>query len=215
MPSCTSLWTFDALFATRAPIPALHADAYSLSPIMQLIHACLHRVSHFHSPYRIDSPSDDAPSDDKADQQVGSKAVYHQSAGDRLIWLLDIHLIAGRLSADDWRKLVSICREKRICAVVADTLDATTDAFGLNVDGDIRIALASAVKEPSRALLKVGRIGNWYAEITGLPRWRDRLQLLLEHLLPPPAYMLQRYPGRSLLWLPLLYPWRIVRGLIG
>jgi hypothetical protein len=49
-------------------------------------------------------------------------------------------------------------------------------------------------------------------ELRSLPRWRDRITLLGEHLFPPPDYMLEKYAVTSRTWLPMLYLKRGIHG---
>ena len=56
--------------------------------------------------------------------------VAHHNDADDLIWLYDIHLLAGRLSADGWRELTALARWTQVTAVCAAGLEAAADAFG-------------------------------------------------------------------------------------
>ena len=66
--------------------------------------------------------------------------------------------------------------------------------------------------ERSAAHLRTGSLGYFLTELRSLPRWRDRIAYLGEHLFPPSDYMLEKYALRSRAWLPVLY---LQRGVLG
>ena len=51
------------------------------------------------------------------------------------------------------------------------------------------------------------------ADIAALPRWRDRVALVAEHVFPSSGYMRSAYPRCPPLLLPFAYAHRIVRGM--
>lgn len=72
----------------------------------------------------------------------------------------------------------------------------------------------AAPKEPSRAYVEgpVSKRDGLLTDLAALPSWRDRARLLREHAFPPAAFMQQRY-GRTARWLlPALYVHRIATG---
>lgn len=54
---------------------------------------------------------------------------------------------------------------------------------------------------------------EFWAELSGKRTWQQRLSLAWENLVPPPAYMQQRYHVHPPALLPLYYPYRWLRGI--
>jgi hypothetical protein len=139
----------------------------------------------------------------------------HHQQHDRLVWLYDIHLLAGTLDEAGWARVVSTATERGISAVCRHGLEATALRFGTAVPASVLASLdASGRDEPSRAYTERTqlRIDVLRADLRLLPRWRDRLQLVTEHAFPPASFILARYAVRQRLLLPVLYAHRIVTG---
>jgi hypothetical protein len=66
--------------------------------------------------------------------------------------------------------------------------------------------------EYSAAYLRKSNIRHLLTEFRALPRWRDRITLLGEHLFPPSDYMLEKYAVTCRAWLPWLYLQRGIHG---
>ena len=60
--------------------------------------------------------------------------------------------------------------------------------------------------------LRAGKMRRLLIEVRSLPRWRDRITLLGEHLFPPAGYMLEKYAVTSRASLPMLYLQRGIHG---
>jgi hypothetical protein len=135
----------------------------------------------------------------------------------RLIWLYDIHLLAGRLSALEWDEVVTLAARCGLSATVVDGLDAASALLGtvvpseavdrLRLDGadtdtDVRAFLTSHPAKIDVALSDWKRLHGWPA----------RARFLREHLFPSAVYMRQHYNRSSSVALPLLYAHRIVAG---
>jgi hypothetical protein len=182
------LLTYDELAAEAQPVPALGPHARTPGPLHALLVACVHPVMH------------------------------HRNI-ERLIWVHDIHLLASRLGDSDLDRFADLAIAKHVAALCAHGLATTRKRFpSANLDRTIARLAASRQTESSAAYLCPDR--RWHheliANLRGLPRWRDRLQLLREVALPAPGYMLNAYegpvcePGAALL--PMLYIHRLVRG---
>jgi hypothetical protein len=103
---------------------------------------------------------------------------------------------------------------KGICQVTSRGLDLAADHLGLEIPARVRRSLRrSTAREPTAEYLAGGfrKVDILRADLAALG-WRDRLTLLREHLLPPPAFVLRASGQRSTLLLPVLYIIRIVRG---
>lgn len=143
------------------------------------------------------------------------KAAHHQT--DRLIWLLDIHLLAERLSPGAGEQVRQLAREWRVTLLVRQGLLDAHAAFR----GERAMALAEVMDTD-------GAAGEEYTAkfLAGAPtgaravagelrvlRGRRRLAFLRELMFPTARYMRRRYAHRR--WTPLavLYLERmILRG---
>ncbi len=143
--------------------------------------------------------------------------VMHHRNIDRPIWFHDIHLLVSRLPTADLERFGSLAVSKGVSAICARQLALTSECFrtGRTV---ILPPRSVAANEPSAIYLSARR--RWHHElwwnVRSLRRWRDRVRLMREVLLPPPQYMLDSYHLRApgLLLLPVLYVHRGVHGAV-
>jgi hypothetical protein len=144
--------------------------------------------------------------------------MHHQNV-ERLIWVYDVHLLASRLSADDFDRFAELARVKGWAAIAAQQLERAHLRFGTCVPERVTTRLAEAADEPSASYLRAGR--RWHHELTsnlrGLGSWQDRWRLLGEVVFPSPRYMLESYgitPGPlARLVVPPLYLVRVASGI--
>jgi hypothetical protein len=103
----------------------------------------------------------------------------------------------------------------QIAGLCADGLRAARGAFGSQLPADIEAALDEAsAGEPSRIYLdgQVTKSDVLVSDLRSLPTWNARLKLLREHVLPPAAFIHQRYGIRTRMLLPALYLHRLITG---
>jgi len=145
-------------------------------------------------------------------------AMHHRN-DERLLWILDIHLLASGLSPAELDEFEALARTKKVAAVCRRGLQQAQTVFGTLVAADLIARLNhTAGPEPSAAYLASER--RWHhetiASLRALPRLGDRARLLREVLLPSPGYMLGAYGLRDKplgTWLlPALYVHRNVQG---
>ena len=145
------------------------------------------------------------------------RAAHHGGSGE-LLWLLDISLLARRLSADEWRMAVDTARTGQVAALVQRGLELSEGAFGLPVPPDVRRDLrqAALVPEPSAVFLRedLRPLDRLRADVAALGAARGA-RLVAEHLFPPASSMRHKYRLRSDALLPLAYARRIVGGATG
>lgn len=174
----------DALLTRAVPVPALGASARAASTPDALLLACVHRVAHH--------AGDDDP-----------------------IWAYDIRLLLESLDADEAEAFVECVRRAAVEAVVADGVDVARRRFRAHVPARLETLLrAPRADEATAAFLRRGRrqVDDLASDLAALPRWRDRLRLVREHLFPPAAYMSARYALPTPALLPLAYVHRIAAG---
>jgi hypothetical protein len=177
--------TFDELESRAIAIATLGPSARTLGHINALLVACLHRVAH------------------------------HADAID-FLWLWDIHLLLERLSTDDRERFIALAERTGMRAICARGLQLANDLFGTAGAAEMAARLAKthdgSTKEPSSRFLGGARaITVLRTDLTTLP-WRDRLQLIRDHLFPSTVYMRARYPRWPPALLPFAYVDRIARG---
>jgi hypothetical protein len=171
----------------RDRVPILRGGPHAFGPSAPhaLLLACIHRTAHHHN-------------------------------SERLIWLVDLRLLAASLSPEGWQEVVDTAAAKGISQVVAAGLRAAQELVNAPVPPIVlhQLNLAPA-PEPDMEDFVEGRhsaaavIRSDWRRLHG---WRDRVAFLREHLLPAPAYMMEKYGTRSRAVLPLLYLHRVAAG---
>lgn len=144
-------------------------------------------------------------------------AMHHQNA-ERVLWTYDTHLLASRLTDNEFREFAQRARQKQVAAICAHELRRAEARLATRIPAEVVRALDAAAVEPSAAYLASHR--RWHDEVASslraMPSLGDRVRLVREVLLPRPSYMLGAYglQGKPLAhWLlPALYVHRNVRG---
>jgi hypothetical protein len=146
------------------------------------------------------------------------RASHHHDSGD-LLWLFDIHLLAGRLTAEDVEALIETARRTGSGRVCARGLRLAAACFETTLPCSLVSDLqrTSEGRQLSSVYLRSGtrKADLLLADLGAIPGWRGRVRLLREHLFPPADYMMESFGTSSRFWLPVLYGWRIVRGARG
>jgi hypothetical protein len=143
--------------------------------------------------------------------------VAHHRDADRLVWLYDIHLIAGRLSAEDWGRFATLCNSRGVARVCWWSLERTREAFGTVLPAQILEDLGGThprTEHETAAFLVPGRrhVEQVVGDLRALRSWKDRVRLVGQHLFPSPVYMRSRYAPASSAPLPVLYVRRVMYG---
>ncbi len=178
---------YEELKLRSVPLAALGKHARALAPADALLLACMHRVHHIHSPFCVD--------------------------GDRLIWLYDIHLLIDTMSLRELMEFTRLAENKGMRAICSEGLLRARQCFGTRIPEEVLLSLSkTGSTESSAAHLRAGGMRRLLTELRSLPRWRDRITLLREHLFPRADYMLEKYALTSRAWLPMLYLQRGIHG---
>jgi hypothetical protein len=179
--------TYHELLAEAVPVPSLGAHARAAGHVHALLLACIHPVMH------------------------------HRNS-ERLLWLYDIHLLASRLPGTDLDRFAQLAIARNVSSICRHQLARSAARFGTPVPAPVLARLeADGGVEQSQMYLQHDR--RWHNELAsslnGLPRWRDRVRLLREVILPRPGYLLTMYglPPWAFILLPGLYTHRCLRGL--
>ncbi len=143
--------------------------------------------------------------------------VAHLPAGnaDRLIWLYDIHLLAQRLTDEQWQQWMMLAEERGVCGPCLDGLRTAQPVFETVLPDEIQRRLrASADREgwfDPRLARKRWRL-EWL-NFRALPSTTARLRWLGQYLFPDAGYLRRKYGFRHSLGLPWFYGVRIVQGI--
>lgn len=145
----------------------------------------------------------------------------HHAKDPSLKWSLDVALLAPRFTADAASAFCARVTCAGASALVADALTRARELMSGNAAGapllqpDLIMRLAAdGAADPSRLWLdpQRDRLQDALDDLHALPTWRDRIRLVREHLLPPPAFVRARYGVRMNVLLPVVYGHRIVTG---
>jgi hypothetical protein len=160
-------------------------------PVDALLHACAHRAA------RIPVYGTDA------------------DPGDRLIWLMDIRVLAEALDGARWSEFAGLARKHGLCGICLSGLEAARAALGAPVPEAILGSLreGAARPEPSAALLGGDRWKILAGELRSLPDLGQRVRYLIERTLPPSAYVREKYQSMARWPLPALYARHLTEGL--
>ena len=139
------------------------------------------------------------------------RAAHHADADD-LIWIYDIHLIATRLEAGQWREFVKEAIDRQVAGISARGLSLAVGRFHTGVPDGVMRRL-SAMQEPSVVLLRrdLRPVDRLAIDLTALGL-RQRARLLREHLFPPASYVRKKYGVQNSVILPAVYAYRILAG---
>ena len=138
--------------------------------------------------------------------------VAHHTADEDPIWLLDVHLLASRLDETDWDTVVETARSGRVTAICAAELSVASAQLDTRVPSDVQRRLGAMRGEPSARYLHArSRLHRVWLDLMDRP---DRWHAVRSRVWPSRAYMRWKY-GRSDVWLPALYLWRLGAGAAG
>lgn len=155
---------FEELWEASIPVPELHPDARGLGRVHALIHALLHRITAF----------------------PGGRQ-------NRLIWLYDIHLLAGGCDASQWQEVLQMCRDRKIATPCLDGLRASREFFGTAIPQDVETQLHALMPGETWQLGNtLGQGGMDRAHLGALP-WPKKLRWLWRKLVPSVEFMRYRY----------------------
>jgi hypothetical protein len=188
------LFGYEELRRQAQPLPRLCTHAIATSAVHSLLIACMHRCTHKRNPYHV------------------NEVAYYDA--DRLIWLTDIDLLATSLDNAQWHEFVALAVAKGLAGACLDGMRAATACFHTAYPADVPAALeAAGTDEAASVYLGAGKLRQHWMDFRALGTPARQLLFLRESLVPPPAYMRQRFsqPEGSLLW---LYLRRAAGGLI-
>lgn len=189
------LFTYEELRHDAEPLLQLCPHALGASRVHALLLACMHRSTHKQNPYYVN----DEP--------------HHEA--DRLIWLYDIHLLAGQLNAREWDEFVRLATQKGLRAVSLEGMQHAQSRFHTAYPDAILNALgAPGAPEPAARYLDGGKLRQQWMDFRALGSLSQQQRFVGELLFPSATYMRSRYPVRQFDWLPWLYLRRAADGVV-
>lgn len=161
--SLAERFSYHELSAEARPLPSLHPHARGLEETHALFHALLHRITNL-----------------------------AKGDGDRLIWMYDIHLLAGGLDEGEWQEFLQLCARKSIATLCLDGLRASREMLGTPIPQEIEAGLASLAAPESWQLDALDQGAVDRSHLAMLP-WREKVAWLRRKLFPSPEFMRYRY----------------------
>jgi hypothetical protein len=97
-----------------------------------------------------------------------------------------------------------------------DGLNAAKNAFHTQIPAEAMDALQKQVSDEGASAEKLRTSGMawFFANLHALPNLRQRIALIKQIILPPPAYMMNKYQTKNRLVLPFLYGYRSIHGVL-
>ncbi len=187
------VFEFDELMERSLPLE--HGLSKVRVPCLEdaLLIAAVHRAAHYHDVLFVDDSGEVIPE------------------SDRLIWLYDIHLLAGQLDAESWHSLLKRAIGKKVASLVADGLAKSHEAFRTTVPPEVLTALHKAKDQIDPASLQSSRLSSDLAGMLAIEGLSGKLRWLGQHLFPPVSYLKARY-GVSGPRVYLYYFYRLAAG---
>ncbi|HEX9986418.1 MAG TPA: nucleotidyltransferase family protein [Thermoanaerobaculia bacterium] len=140
--------------------------------------------------------------------------IAHHHDDERLIWLVDIHLLRGAMPREEHARFWRLAAERGVVGVCLRSVEVTEEWLGVRGPRAEEFLSPGELgrEEPTRVYLAAkSRGGVLLADLRSLP-WRARLQRLGQLAFPPRAFMRASF-SHVRAPLPLLYVWRAVRGM--
>jgi putative nucleotidyltransferase-like protein len=142
------------------------------------------------------------------------RAGHHPGSRD-LLWIYDLHVLAGALTGDEERRFEELARARGLRSIACDGLQLAAGLLGGAAADRLARSLAVRLSETDEvAPIAAGSSETdlLRLDLRALATWRERGRLVREHLFPAPGYMRGKYGVESTLLLPALYAWRVVAG---
>lgn len=151
----------------------------------------------------------------------GHLGLHHRAEG--LLWWHDIAEVLFFYGDQlDWNALLDRTRELELVLPVRTILTRLVDDWHAPVPANVLAALAALEASADEARVFTGLAApkrpagrRFWADLTTMPGWRQRLRFARTNLFPSATYMRQRYRIAHPLLLPFYYPYRWLRGFRG
>jgi hypothetical protein len=150
----------------------------------------------------------------------GHLALHH--AGRGLLWWQDlVELLRAPGARVDWDDLLARARLYDLQLALRSVLTGLAEEWQAPIPAAVLSQLRDLQPSPYEAWL-FPRLSQphpagarLWTDLASLPGWAERWRFATSNLFPSADYMRQRYDIRSAWLLPLFYPYRWLRGLLG
>ena len=142
--------------------------------------------------------------------------IAHHGGQSDLSWLMDVHLLAGALTAEQWADFATEAERGGLRGVCAESLRGAVERFGTAIPAGVQQSVDRAGRErPDQLFLGrgVSPLGLLLSDWRAIGSWKGRLRLVKEHICPDRSYMVARYGPHGPWSLPFLYGRRALGGL--
>jgi len=186
----------DELWGRSVPLPLLHPQARGAHPVDALLIACMHRLVHLRTPFYLDG------------------AAWLVPNPNRLIWLMDMHLLAEAFSPEEWQDFERRACEKGLADACRDGLLRAKTLLGAPCPEPVlkRLAASESTEAPDR-YLRASCLRREWMDFLALRGVAGKIRFLSEVIFPPADFMRRRYSGGGRGWLPWLYLRRAAGGI--
>ncbi len=189
------LFGYEELLRRARPLPMLSRAALGVDPVFALMIACLHRANDLLMP-----------------QWIGQMASYGR---ERLIWLYDFHLLIQSLTPQQLSEFTELIAQRGLREICRTGIVEAHDRFNTPLPAPMATWLpGTGAVEPIVRYQCSGMLRQRWMDWLALDGIRDRVDYLVEHVLPPADYMRARFPDVTADWLPLLYLRRLSEGML-
>ena len=187
----SSLLSYANLFERSMKINMGNTKLNIVSNVDGLIITCFHRLLHRNCDYRTD--------------------VMVTRSPDRLIWMLDIHLLASALNPQEWRALINTVMQNGLSQSCLLGLSQAQRIFKAKIPVTVIESLSTGTTSEIDVFLDSQGKKRLLIKFRSLKSWGDRMAMLRELLFPNSSYMTYNYGEDS--WLPILYIRRLLRAI--
>lgn len=129
--------------------------------------------------------------------------IGHHAHEERIIWLYDMHLLCATLDQQQWRQLLDIAKQKGLINMLHEALITCQKLLATNIPQEILEQIQSLLEQPEPSAFFLQRnLPEWkyfLHDLKGLDSPIKKLQLIKEHILPNPQYMMAHMNEKNLL----------------
>ena len=190
-PSLRHLLSFAECDATSRQVPRLASQARTMDRVRLLIHTCLHRAMQWNAPFF-----------------VGGRTFFEPG---RLIWSMDIHLLASALEKEEWPALCSLSRAMGVSRPCLESLEAARASLGTEIDESARHSLyeVARAERPSAYFFRSHALSRAWQDVRSMAKWSTRLRYMLSRVVTTEPFIRGKYPHLADKPLVILYGRRI------
>lgn len=178
------LFSHQELYAAALPLVPLGQHAWRVGDVHALLIAGFHRQ--VHADYTTER--------------------YH--------WLLDVDLLARRLTPVQWQEAATLAASRGMAGCLLNALAAAGDVLATPVPAAVQASLAQAAPGTCDRYFAAGAMRRRVLELQACQGFRERLHYLRRMWFPPAGYLRVRYPDARWRWLPWLHIRRWLAGAI-